>query len=174
MPGTSAKSRRLIVDGRKLQNPPLTEVGRAEFPGELPDLPPSLPSDGPRRRGRPRAQSRLSHVKQNRTPTGDWLDDDALARDVAAIVGSRDERLDEGAEILLRLFDFSRRLLGHKLSQDEREELRALVLRERAPASVITRVLVGWRHGVGERDVRRMMKSLNRPSRRPHVVLIYR
>jgi hypothetical protein len=94
---------------------------------------------------------------------------------VASIVGSRDERLEHGAEILPRLFHVSSRLLGRKLSRGERDALRALVLVKRAPASVITRLLVGWRHGLGERDVRRMQKTLNQPKTpRPRVKLIYR
>jgi hypothetical protein len=98
-----------------------------------------------------------------------------LAKRVASVVGTRDERVDEGAEILPRLFRFVSRLLGRKLSRKEREELRALVLVKRAPASVITRVVVGWRHGLGERDVRRMLAELNRPKgSRPRVKLIYR
>jgi hypothetical protein len=124
-----------------------------------------VPAKPRRPRGRPR-----KHV-----PTGTWIDSDLLARRVASVVGTRDERLEEGAEILPRLLGFVRRLLGRKLSRDEREELRVLVLVKRAPASVITRVLLGWRHGLGERDVRQMMKTLHQPKTpRPRVKLIYR
>src|SRR5688572_21430947 len=96
----------------------------------------------PRRpRGRPRKD----------VPTGTWIDSDVLARRVKAIVGNRDERLDDGTDILSRLRRLARRLLGRALSQDEREQLRELVLAKRAPASVINRRLVRWRHGLGER-----------------------
>jgi hypothetical protein len=98
-----------------------------------------------------------------------------LARRVVAIVGNRDERLDDGSEILGALQRLSRRLLGRPLSRDQRATLRTLALVKRAPASVITRVLVGWRHGLGERDVRRMLAALNEPKTpRPRVKLIYR
>ena len=130
---------------------------------------PSQPAKPRRPRGRPRKD----------VPTGTSIDSDVLARRVQAIVGNRDERLDDGAEILPRLRRLARRLLGRALSQDERDELRELVLGKRAPASVVTRRLVRWRHGLGERDVRRMQHSLNVPQPetgrpRPRVKLIYR
>lgn len=103
-----------------------------------------------------------------------------LARRVKAIVGNRDERLDDGAKILADLVRLTRRLLGHPLSRDQRDALRALALVKREPASVITRTLVSWRHGLGERDVRRMQGTLNKApdpamqKPRPRVKLIYR
>jgi hypothetical protein len=84
-----------------------------------------------------------------------------LARRVATIVGDKDERVDDGAEILSRLRRLGRRLLGRPLSADEGDVLRSLALIKPKRASVITRVLVAWRHGVGERDVRRIMRTLN-------------
>jgi hypothetical protein len=102
-----------------------------------------------------------------------------LARRVKAIVGNRDERLEDGAEILGALQRLARRLLGRPLSRDRRNDLRALVLVKREPASVITRTLVAWRHGLGERDVRRMQATLNKAQdpatqkSRPRVKLIY-
>jgi hypothetical protein len=130
---------------------------------------PAPPSKSRRSRGRPRLA----------TPKGTWIDSDVLARRVAAIVGKRDERVDAGAEILAALQRFARRLLGRSLSRDERSALRSLALVKRAPASAITRVLVAWRHGLGERDVRRMQHSVNdrQPKTgkpRPRVKLIYR
>jgi hypothetical protein len=82
-----------------------------------------------------------------------------LERRVAAIVGPRDERL-EDSDALPRLRRLARRLLGRPLTADERRQLRTLLLVKRAAASVIYRVLVAWRHGIGERDVRRMMRTL--------------
>jgi hypothetical protein len=111
-----------------------------------------VPSAKRRPRGRPRKG----------VPTGTWIDSDVLAGRVTSIVGPRDERLENGAEILPRLVRFVSRLLRRKLSRDERDQLRGLALVKRAPASVITRVVVGWRHGLGERDVRRTTKSLNK------------
>ena len=47
------------------------------------------------------------------------------------------------------------------LSRHQRDTLRTLLVIKRAPASVILRVLMAWRHGVGERDVRRMIRSFH-------------
>jgi hypothetical protein len=129
---------------------------------------PAPPAKSRRLRGRPRLSE----------PNGTWIDSDVLARRVTTIVGTRDERF-ENTDALPRLRRLAQRLLGRPLSRDEREELRSLVVGKRAPCSVITRVLVGWRHGLGERDVRRMQHSLNVPQpdtaqSRPRVKLIYR
>ena len=130
---------------------------------------PSSPAKPRRPRGRPRKD----------VPTGTWIDSDVLARRVKAIVGNRDERLEDGAEILGALQRLARRLLGRPLSRDQRNDLRALVLVKREPASVITRTLVAWRHGLGQRDVRRMQGTLNKAQDpathkpRPRVKLIY-
>ena len=147
---------------------------------------PSPPVKPHRPRGRPRKD----------VPTGTWVDSDVLARRVKAIVGNRDERLDDGANILGDLQRLARRLLRRPLSPEERAAVRALVLIKREPASVITRTLVAWRHSLGERDVRRMIRSLHvtldakdqdvagqsidangrpaTPKPRPRVKLIYR
>lgn len=123
-------------------------------------------------RGRPRTPSRLSRSRevveaaaadeaQRYEPTGVWIDSDVLPRRVAAIVGARDERDVDGAEKLAGLERLSRRLLRRKLTSPEREALHTLLFTKRAPASIITRVLVAWQHGVGERDVRRMLRTLH-------------
>jgi hypothetical protein len=83
-----------------------------------------------------------------------------LARRVASIVCTRDEQ-HENAAALPRLRRLAERLLGRSLSRKERDILRTRVLISREPASIITRLLVAWRHGVGERDVRRMMRALH-------------
>jgi hypothetical protein len=110
---------------------------------------PSSPGK-PRPRGRPRKS----------IPAGTWIDSDVLARRVTSIVGTRDER-HENVAALQRLRRFAERLLGRSLSRVERHTLRTQAVRKREPASVITRTLTAWRHGIGERDVRRMMHTLH-------------
>ncbi|MGH9200983.1 MAG: hypothetical protein ACRD2A_07085 [Vicinamibacterales bacterium] len=179
MPPESAErhpeGRWLLVDGRPTFVPStLTEVGRAKFPGGPPELPPAQPSA--QRRGRPRT---------NR-PTGIWVDSDHLARRVAAIVGDRDERNGDrrdGADVYDGLCRLARRLLGQPLTPTHRDRLRRLA--RTAKASVIIRQLVAWRHGLTDRDVRRMTNALHvkdgdvddsgQPKKpRPRVKLVYR
>jgi hypothetical protein len=105
-------------------------------------------------------------------PTGDWVDSDYLARRVATIVGHGDEREETAAERLPLLRRLATRILRRKLTDKERSLLRTLLISERAPASVITRMLYAWRHGLGERDVRRMLKSLRQPVERDHAALV--
>ena len=114
-----------------------------------------------RRRGRPRQSS----------PTGTWIDSDLLTRRVNSIVADRDEREYDGPETYQRLCRLTRRLTGKPLTPEQRDRLRKLA--RSAKRSVIVRQLLAWRHGVGDRDVRRMAAGL-KGKIRPPVKLIYR
>ena len=107
----------------------------------------------PRRRGRPRQAK----------PTGTWSDSDVLAQRVSTIVGDRDVREDSGVEAYEQLCRLARRLLCRRVTPEERTRLKELLFTKKAKASVITRQLLGWKHGLGLRDVRRMERSLRAP-----------
>lgn len=157
--------------------PPLTTVARAAFPGEPPDLPPAQPSTEPKRRGRPR-----SHV-----PTGTWEDDDVLLAELREIL--RDGPRDRDADVLDAVCRLAARVLRRRLTRAQQQVVKTLLFGGRGPSgkqkdrrekpSVILRQIIGWRHGLGERDVRRMQQSLIAPQRdtgrpRPRVKMIFR
>jgi hypothetical protein len=140
----------------------------ATFPGGPPaDLPHSLPDNELRRRARPRKM----------VPAGTW-DDDSLLADVQAVIGTTDERHDDGAEIFEAICRLAAQELRSKLMTARKDVLKSLVFGGRGrsgqhidaqKASVIARTIVGWRHGVGERDVRRMQRAGGTPA-----TMIYR
>jgi hypothetical protein len=149
--------RLLLVDGRPTFIPTeLAEVCRGVFPGGPPNLPPALPSTVPRGRGR-----------RPKATNGTWEDDDSLAADVSAIVGSRDERSEMGAEVYQSLERLTGRSLARRLTSEEKKILRRLFYGtpEVRPgkASVIVRQILVWRHNVTDPDVRRMQRSLREP-----------
>ncbi|MCL4848105.1 MAG: hypothetical protein KJ066_16305 [Acidobacteria bacterium] len=117
-----------------------------------------------RPRGRPRALR----------PTGTWVDSLLLERRVKRLLPTGDARDDDETitatvDALCRL---TRRLLRRPVTTAQRARLRRLLCRRPQRADVVLRQLYQWRHGLGDRDVRRMLKS--RREGRPPVKMIYR
>jgi hypothetical protein len=100
------------------------------------------------------------------------MDSAVLARRVYTIIGTGDEREDKGGEAYEKLCRLAGRLMGRRLTSKERKRLFTLAFTKKVKASVITRQLTAWRHGVGERDVRRMQRSLHAPVSLPSTVLV--